>query len=514
MSYWTKRRKVNTQLNLHLQNIANSYLAAGDNIGINSSSTAAPNVADNGSRNSDFEASFTSDQEAHEVHNISTVDADQSDSESDIDSNSGSSVDVDEHDLQTLLTEWAIEHEITHTALRSLLTILTKLCYEYVGKMTFPDIDAPLRTDVSFDEMRDEEHHIGQPPLQGLSLGMVSQFPLDYMHLVCLGVVKRLLQIWMQGPLKVRLGSQIKRQISEALLRLRPFMPKEFARKPRSLSEKDRWKATEFRLFLLYTGPLVLCGRIAKEMYQNFLLLSVGIHILANPCLCHEMGDFANDLLVMFVQHFSQLYGADMLVYNVHCLIHLAADVKKHGPVDSFSAFPFENFLCQLKHLVRKPSFMLEQVILRLSERSRMAPIPNSKRDRYCLKKPHYRGPLPSDTAYLPCTQYQKVVLKDFIITNTKGDNCVRIGQSIAIVKNIVQCQLGIFIMYKVFSCGNDFFHYPLDSRRLDVHKVSLTDLSDDVLIANIETVVSKYVLLPHQDMTYVALPLMHTITP
>ena len=52
------------------------------------------------------------------------------------------------------------------------------------GKITFPLVDSPLRTDVQFDEMVNEEHHIGSSPLKNLSIGMVSQFPLDYMHLV------------------------------------------------------------------------------------------------------------------------------------------------------------------------------------------------------------------------------------------------------------------------------------------------------------------------------------------
>jgi len=32
-------------------------------------------------------------------------------------------------------------------------------------------------------------------------------------------------------------------------------------------------------------------------------------------------------------------------------LIHLSADVKKFGPLDSFSAFPFESFLGRLKKI-------------------------------------------------------------------------------------------------------------------------------------------------------------------
>ena len=61
------------------------------------------------------------------------------------------------------------------------------------GKITFPETSAPLRTNLTFDEMTDEEHHQCASPLQGTGIGMVSQFPLDYMHLVCLGVMRRLL---------------------------------------------------------------------------------------------------------------------------------------------------------------------------------------------------------------------------------------------------------------------------------------------------------------------------------
>jgi len=37
-----------------------------------------------------------------------------------------------------------------------------------------------------FDELQDTDHHKGTSALQDLGIGMVSQFVLDYMHLVCL----------------------------------------------------------------------------------------------------------------------------------------------------------------------------------------------------------------------------------------------------------------------------------------------------------------------------------------
>jgi hypothetical protein len=123
----------------------------------------------------------------------------------------------------------------------------------WLNKVTFPELNAPLRTDETFQAMTDEDHHVGPSPLTDLTLGMVTQFPLDYMHLVCLGVMRRLILLWKKGPLGTRVGANKIEIISDFLVSLRGHVPREFARKPRSLQELDRWKATEFRQFLLYT---------------------------------------------------------------------------------------------------------------------------------------------------------------------------------------------------------------------------------------------------------------------
>jgi len=43
------------------------------------------------------------------------------------------------------------------------------------------------------------------------------------------------------------------------------------------------------------------------------------------------------------------LYGSEFITYNVHNLIHLPYFVQKHGLLDSFSAFRYENYLKKLK---------------------------------------------------------------------------------------------------------------------------------------------------------------------
>lgn len=65
------------------------------------------------------------------------------------------------------------------------------------SKMTFPELHATLRTDKDFILQLQQEHHKGNTPLEKIGIGLVSNVPLDYMHLVCLGIMKSSLMFWL-----------------------------------------------------------------------------------------------------------------------------------------------------------------------------------------------------------------------------------------------------------------------------------------------------------------------------
>lgn len=75
------------------------------------------------------------------------------------------------------------------------------------NKVVFPERTETPRTDESFERLIDEDHHHGVSPLQDLGIGMVSSVVLDYMHLICLGNVKKILGLWIKGPLRCRLSA-------------------------------------------------------------------------------------------------------------------------------------------------------------------------------------------------------------------------------------------------------------------------------------------------------------------
>ena len=111
---------------------------------------------------------------------------------------------------------------------------------------------------------------------------------------------------------------------------------------------------------------------IANPLFKNFLLLSVSIRISTDAKLCKTKSSYAHSLLVAFVQHYSQLFGKNNVVYNVHGLVHSANEVNMFGPLDSFSSFSCESYLYQIKQLVRKPSCVLQQIATRLEERAKV----------------------------------------------------------------------------------------------------------------------------------------------
>ena len=147
-----------------------------------------------------------------------------------------------------------------------------------------------MRTNVLFRDNRYSEpdnqgkcHQLNESPLVELPFDIVKDFSLDYIHLDCLGVMQRILYFFkgtFKGIFEGHLFSVQQNDLSNHLITLNGKLPTDFVRQPRSLSELDRWKASELRRFLLYTGIVVLKGILSKECYKHFLSLPLAIRML------------------------------------------------------------------------------------------------------------------------------------------------------------------------------------------------------------------------------------------
>ncbi|XP_029171345.1 uncharacterized protein LOC114940761 [Nylanderia fulva] len=78
----------------------------------------------------------------------------------------------------------------------------------YKNKVVFTSEIAQKRTDESFRKQIDDDHHRGPSPLIDLPIDLITSFPTDYMHNICLGVMRKLLNTWIGGSLNVRLPNR------------------------------------------------------------------------------------------------------------------------------------------------------------------------------------------------------------------------------------------------------------------------------------------------------------------
>lgn len=150
------------------------------------------------------------------------------------------------------------------------------------NRICFPGINFIKRTDKKF-RSRDYDDYVRNTPsvLEKLPIDMVSQFLLDYLHLLCVGVMKKLTYLWLQkGPLSCRLSKNMVKNINVSILKAEKSQPKEFNRRIRTFQHIGHFKGTEFRTLIMYVGPIVLKNILPKKNYDHFLHLHCATRIL------------------------------------------------------------------------------------------------------------------------------------------------------------------------------------------------------------------------------------------
>ncbi len=272
--------------------------------------------------------------------------------------------------------------------------------------------------------------------------------------------------------------------MNRLLKALVPRYTSEFHRKRRDMTYLCRWKAVEFRSFLLYIRPVVLKEVLEKEKYEHFLHLHVAIRILTSGALTQEAIHSADSLLKYFVDQFGRLYGKHHLVYNVHALTHLANDCSVHGCLDSFSAYPFESFLGSIKRLIRTGHQPLPQLARRLSEYAALEvePIINRKTNK-------------------------KFSLKS-IKPKSKADSYCRLEENGIFVH--VTLITDSLVYGKQFLDISNYYTEPIESSYVGVYKAK--KLGNVILSwdkSKFENNVQKCMVLNHKS-EYVIMPLIH----
>uniref|UniRef100_A0A1Y1L0J9 Uncharacterized protein n=1 Tax=Photinus pyralis TaxID=7054 RepID=A0A1Y1L0J9_PHOPY len=381
--------------------------------------------------------------------------------------------------------------------------------------MSFPETNNKSRTDIEFRQQVNEEHHTGKSILTEIpNFDMIKSVPLDYMHLVCLGVMKRLLVHskygWIFGKQPHKLPYIKVEQLSAYLLSLRNFIPTEFNRKTRNIEECKRYKATEFRLLLLYTGPIVFREVLNKKYYHMFLSLHVATLIFCSVDHSRnlEIVDYGQKLMNCFITSASKSYGNDFISHNVHGLLHISDDVKHFGNLDTFSAFPFENYMKNLKNMVRKGDKPLKQIIHRLHESTTVKTMNVlESKNGFSLSQEHLEGPV---LHFKSSRQYKVLKCNEYTLKLNVSD-CFMITKDNAVVKilNIIQYENEIKLIGQKFLTMTDFFSVPCASSLFNIFKICSHE-KGSLNVWQLSDIKNKVLFLPLNEESAVAYPLLH----
>lgn len=399
----------------------------------------------------------------------------------------------------------------------------TKCCVEgdhYKNVMCYPETEFRKRTDADFRNKTQEEHHIGRTCLEELpNFNLITNVPIDYMHAVLLGVCKRMLCHkvfgWIFGRPPYKLRSQSILNINCHLRQLRKYIPLEFSRrKCRDLNEVKRFKATEFRLLLLYIGPVVFKNVLSSSMYCHFLTLSVAISILLNKTLSSEERflRYSCDLLKHFVLNSLKVYDLDFVSLNVHSLLHLPDIVHEFGSLEECSAFPFENHMQSLKKKIRKSAQPLQQIIKRISEANfaNCSVKLNRDSDASEWQIQHNNGPLYNGFS---CPQFKKYVKKDCYTLNISkfADSFIELrdGTIMKIVNfasSIQTCK--VHALGYIYKRVKPLFSKPCNSSFISVNCIKDTH---KIYSCEVSMFSRKLIVLRSKDSKdFVTFPLLH----
>lgn len=373
------------------------------------------------------------------------------------------------------------------------------------NRMTYLELDQPLRTDESFMNREQPSHHRTESLLEVIPTGMVSQFRLDVLHLVHFGVFKRLLLAWIKwnGPWK--LHHTAVNAITVALKSIENSCPSDFNRKPREFN-LAHYKATEFRRILLYDGIVIFKNNVLDNIYKHFLLLHCGMYILSSPVMVQSYLAYADELLKLFITHSAVIFGDKFVVYNVHSLCHLVQECIEHGNVESFSTYPFENKLKSIKSLLQSGYKPLHQVAYRDHERNYNVKIVLEANNHIQLSMRHF---LPEDN--IPGLQFRCVSVNGVVLKVNKRDSCFKTkAGEIVCLKNIILQDRQVILVGFLFQNYADVYEYPLRSSILGIVKVS--NLDERRVFFRLEQVEAKCWLIANENL-YVCVPLLHTMS-
>lgn len=266
-----------------------------------------------------------------------------------------------------------------------------------------------------------------------IGFDLINGFGIDYMHCVLLGVMKKLMNLWLDSTnhskeYYIKKPQQI--ILNDRLLGLKSIS--EILRKPKSIFLRGEYKANEYRSMMLYYLRFALPGLLSMKYVQHFQLLSSAIYLLLKKSISDDEVAIADIKLIKFADEFEKLYGKTNVTMNLHLLRHLSIAVRNIGPLWAQSAFGFEANNGVVVKSNTSSRDILHQLSWKYSARHTIKSagdsvrmIPTSIGNKKVIQKNHYTDVISEAELSIPrkdtLTIYQSIMLRGLKLTSLKS---------------------------------------------------------------------------------------------
>lgn len=377
-----------------------------------------------------------------------------------------------------------------------------------VHRMSFPRLGA-LRTDVSFRERSQPQHHKEYSSLENLPIDMVNDFPTsDPLHLLHHGVMKKMLSMWIEGSTlyDFKWTKRDIREINQLICECSRQMPTDMHRSLRTLDYWKYWKGTEFRTFLMYSGIVILKDVLQSEEYEHYLTLCCAVRICSTNVYA-EMLPLANELFAEFVESFISIYGQNNVVSNVHNVLHIYNDIRRFGNLNTISTYEFENCLRLMKLNLQSRDAPLEQLSRRLIEMSLEPRLLNSG-DSSNTFSPQLKYRIMSNENH-STFKFIKISSDTFLSIKKFGDKWFLTKDNNIVEMKYAYRQEGVYFVHGTpLKVKHDFFIQPFSSRYADIFVSEIEMMAPQNF--KIDCIKCKMICLSYHHQ-YVFIPILHS---
>ncbi|KAL7297544.1 hypothetical protein TKK_0009904 [Trichogramma kaykai] len=184
---------------------------------------------------------------------------------------------------------------------------------------------------------------------------IVWNLPPDYMHGSLMGVTKQLHASWKKSLKKEKYNRLIERMSNIRLTNA-------FQRSLRSLKFVGKYKALEWKMWLLYVSVPCLYGILPPDEFESYLLFANSIYVLLQNSVSSEDLNSCECNLLKFVGECEENYTCEFMTFNVHSLLHYCESVRQVGPLLYNSAFSFESTISKFLNEINAPTGSNKQV--------------------------------------------------------------------------------------------------------------------------------------------------------